>query len=151
MAGHREIIGRIDGVLEKQGLPPVRLETVIPQEKGKSGVSGEYVVDAFGSVLVEIAETRKDLVVLDADLAADCRLRSFEKAFPDRFIENGIAEQDMVSMAGGLALQGFLPVVNTFAAFLASRANRADLHQRRRGDKDHLCVSLCGTDPRRAR
>jgi len=47
----------------------------------------------------------------------------FKRAFPDRFVENGIAEQDMVSAAGGLALQGALPVVNSFGCFLASRAN----------------------------
>jgi transketolase len=61
--------------------------------------------------------------VLDADLAADCRVRDFELTYPERFIENGIAEQDMVSMAGGLARHGLLPVVNSFASFLASRAN----------------------------
>jgi transketolase len=61
--------------------------------------------------------------VIDADLAADCRVRAFELEHPDRFIEDGIAEQDMVSLAGGLALQGFLPVCNSFASFLASRAN----------------------------
>ena len=83
----------------------------------------EYVCDAYGQTLLEISAKRKDLVVLDADLASDCRIRSIEIKYPDRFIENGIAEQDMVSMAGGLARQGFLPVVNTFASFLASRAN----------------------------
>jgi transketolase len=56
-------------------------------------------------------------------LSADCGLRLFENAFPQRFIESGIAEQDMVSTAGGLALQGLLPVVNSFGVFLASRAN----------------------------
>jgi len=81
------------------------------------------VVNSFGEALVEVGARRKDLVVLDADLSADCGLRPFELAFPDRFIENGIAEQDMVSTAGGLALQGFLPVVNSFGVFLASRAN----------------------------
>jgi transketolase len=85
--------------------------------------SSEYVVDAYGKALVKMGEMRKDLVVLDADLSSDCRLRYFENAYPDRFIENGIAEQDMVSMAGGLAKMGFLPVVNSFASFLASRAN----------------------------
>ena len=50
------------------------------------------------------------------------RYRSLgENAYPDRFIENGIAEQDMVSAAGGLARMGLLPVVNTFANFLAAR------------------------------
>ena len=61
--------------------------------------------------------------MLDGDLAADCRVRAFEEKYPERFIENGIAEQDMVSMAGGLARTGLLPVVNSFASFLASRAN----------------------------
>jgi len=62
-------------------------------------------------------------VVLDADLIADCRLKAFQAKYPERLIENGIAEQDMVSMAGGLALAGLLPVVNTFASFLSARAN----------------------------
>ncbi len=83
----------------------------------------EFVADAYGAALVELAKERQDIVVLDADLAADCRVRQFELTFPDRFIECGIAEQDMVSMAGGLARQGLLPVVNSFASFLTSRAN----------------------------
>jgi transketolase len=83
----------------------------------------EYVADAYGQALVELAAQRSDIVVLDGDLAADCRVRAFEETYPERFIENGIAEQDMVSMAGGLASQGLLPVVNSFASFLASRAN----------------------------
>lgn len=86
-------------------------------------VSNEYVVEAYGQALVELAPRFPNLVVLDADLSSDCRLRAFEQQFPDRFIENGIAEQDMVSMAGGLARLGLLPVVNSFAAFLAARAN----------------------------
>ena len=77
----------------------------------------------YGHTLLELAGTNPQLVVLDGDLASDCRVRAFELAHPARFIENGIAEQDMVSMAGGLARQGLLPVVNSFASFLASRAN----------------------------
>lgn len=87
------------------------------------GVSNEYVAQAYGEALVELAPQRPDMVVLDGDLAADCCVRAFELAFPERFIENGIAEQDMVSMAGGLARQGLLPVVNSFASFLSARAN----------------------------
>lgn len=83
----------------------------------------EFVADSYGVTLVELAKERSDIVVLDADLAADCRVRQFELTYPDRFIECGIAEQDMVSMAGGLARQGLLPVVNSFASFLTSRAN----------------------------
>ncbi|MEW5724394.1 MAG: transketolase C-terminal domain-containing protein [Thermodesulfobacteriota bacterium] len=122
-AGHNELVARINGRLAEAGLDPLDLEAITPPAKEKSGVSGEYVAEAYGKALIEIAAERRDLVVLDADLAADCRVREFELKFPERFLENGIAEQDMVSTAGGLARQGFLPVVNSFAAFLASRAN----------------------------
>jgi len=61
--------------------------------------------------------------VLDGDLADDCCVREVEERFPEHFLEHGIAEQDMVSTAGGLARQGFLPVVNSFASFLSARAN----------------------------
>jgi transketolase len=81
------------------------------------------VTEAYGEALVDLAKTNKKFVVLDGDLSADCKLRNFEKTYPDRFIENGIAEQDMVSMAGGLARMGLIPIVNTFANFLSARAN----------------------------
>ncbi len=86
-------------------------------------MSDEFVSKAYGRELVELAATRPALVVLDADLSADCKVRDFELTYTDRFIEHGIAEQDMVSMAGGLARHGLLPVVNSFANFLAARAN----------------------------
>ncbi len=89
----------------------------------KPGVSSEYVVEAYGKALLEIGMYHPEIIVLDADLSSDCRLRSFENNINEQFIENGIAEQDMVSMAGGLARIGLLPVVNSFASFLASRAN----------------------------
>ena len=88
-----------------------------------SQATDEYVAEAYGRALLELAEIHPGLVVLDGDLASDCRVRAFELAHPARFVENGIAEQDMVSMAGGLARQGLLPVVNSFASFLSSRAN----------------------------
>lgn len=122
-AAHREVLLRIQGQLAALGLDPLVTEDVTPEGKGKSSVSPEYVVGAYGERLVELGATRRDLVVLDADLAADCRVRDFEQRYPERFIEMGIAEQDMVSTAAGLASQGMLPVVNSFASFLASRAN----------------------------
>ncbi len=122
-AAYDEIVRRIRAGFENMQLPQLILEETDPPAKKGNGVSREYVAEAFGQALVEIAGRHPELVVLDADLAADCRVRAFEERFPERFIENGIAEQDMVSTAGGLALQGLLPVVNTFAAFLAARAN----------------------------
>jgi transketolase len=63
------------------------------------------------------------VVVMDADLEPDCGLTAFKTAFPDRFFQCGIAEQDMVSMATGLSAGGFIPIVHSFAAFLCRRAN----------------------------
>jgi transketolase len=122
-AGHKEIICRLNERLAAVRLAPLKLDDVTPPAAGASGVAREFVAEAYGQALVDLAPHHPELVVLDGDLAADCRVRTFEKTYPDRFIECGIAEQDMVSMAGGLARLGFLPVVNTFASFLAARAN----------------------------
>lgn len=92
-------------------------------EAAEAKVTEEFVSRVYGEALLEVGGPREDVVVLDGDLSADCKIRGFETTHPDRFIENGIAEQDMVSMAGGLARHGFIPVVNTFANFLAARAN----------------------------
>ena len=120
---YEQLAERLNGRLGELGLEPLALRDVTPEDKAASGVTDEFVARAFGQALVEIGARRKDLVVLDGDLAADCRIRGFEEAYPERFIENGIAEQDMVSTAGGLARMGLLPVVNSFASFLAARAN----------------------------
>lgn len=89
-----------------------------PASAAKSAtVSAVSTGEAFGDALCRQAEKVPNLVVLDADLEKPCRLRAFAERFPDRFLEMGISEQDMVSTAGGLALAGRLPVVNTYAAF----------------------------------
>ena len=72
----------------------------------------------FGRHLAQRAIHDARIILLDADLEKSCRLTDFARNCPDRFIEMGIAEQDMVSCAGGLALRGKIPVVNTFTAFL---------------------------------
>ncbi|MFZ1279255.1 MAG: 1-deoxy-D-xylulose-5-phosphate synthase N-terminal domain-containing protein, partial [Ignavibacteriaceae bacterium] len=120
--GLSELSESINSLAEKIRL---KIQTPINETEGKpiTKLDKEFVTEAYGDTLVEIAKTNKKLVVLDGDLSADCKLRKFEKAYPDRFIENGIAEQDMVSTAGGLARMGLIPVVNTFASFLAARAN----------------------------
>lgn len=99
----------------------------IPQNEAPGKISSkgktEFVKEAFGEALYEIAKTNDKVVVIDGDLSADCGLRKFEYAYPDRFIENGIAEQDMVSTAGGMARMGLIPVVSSFSSFLSARAN----------------------------
>jgi transketolase len=83
----------------------------------------EKLVLAYGDELLEIARSRPDIVVMDADLLSDCGIEAFKAELPARFIECGIAEQHMVSAAGGMALSGMLPVVHSFACFLTTRAN----------------------------
>lgn len=123
--GYKEILDKINNRLDEFGIETISLKVIETREKGRVKLKdvAEKVVNAYGEALVELGNKRNDIVVLDADLSEDCGLRMFENAFPERFVENGIAEQDMVSMAGGLALQGFLPIVNSFGVFLASRAN----------------------------
>lgn len=124
-AGFSEIRERINKLTKDHKIDPIKVEIIETREKKRVALkdTAEKVVKAYGEALVELGEKYKEIVVIDADLSADCGLKEFEERFPDRFMENGIAEQDMVSMAGGLALQGFLPIVNSFGAFLASRAN----------------------------
>ena len=124
-AAYNELVEKINQRLEALGLETVSTQLLETREKNRVRLkdTAEKVVSAYGEALVEIGAERRDVIVLDADLSADCGLRLFENAYPERFIENGIAEQDMVSAAGGLALHGFLPIVNSFGVFLASRAN----------------------------
>jgi transketolase len=101
----------------------------------------------LGARRVEALGQRPDLVVLDADLASDCRIRAVELERPSRFVEVGIAEQDLVSMAAGLARQGLLPVVNSFAAFLAARANEQIYNQASEGTKVVYALHYAGLIP----
>ena len=143
------------------GLSPLALETAEPETavRGLEGepesgagsrgvaVSDEYVVEAYGDALLELAAQRDDLVVLDADLASDCRVRAFELAYPERFFQSGIAEQDMVSTAAGMARHGLLPVVNSFASFLASRANEQIYNQASERSKVLYALHYAGLIP----
>jgi len=121
--GLAELTENINNISDKLGIGKIQIPENKSENKPITKLDKEFVTEAYGEALVEIAKTNKKLVLLDGDLSADCKLRNFEKTYPDRFIENGIAEQDMVSMAGGLARMRLIPVVNTFASFLAARAN----------------------------
>ena len=143
--------------LEPPALEPVEDEGAVRGLEGepesgagarvRSAVTDEYVVEAYGETLLELGAERDDLIVLDADLASDCRTRAFELAYPDRFVQCGIAEQDMVSTAAGMARHGLLPVVNSFAAFLASRANEQIYNQASEGSKVLYALHYAGLIP----
>lgn len=78
--------------------------------------------EAYGAALVEFGAKYENLVVLDADLAAATKTGMFKKAFPDRFFDCGIAENNMMGVAAGLALSGKIPFASSFAMFAAGRS-----------------------------
>lgn len=77
---------------------------------------------SYGEALAELGKKNENIVVLDADLSNATKTNIFAKQFPDRFIDVGIAEQNLMGMAAGLATYGKLPYVSTFAVFAAGRA-----------------------------
>src|SRR5262245_57489298 len=158
-----ELAGRLDERVRAAGLEPLSREPLDVEEEPAPGslegepesgagtratrVTDEYVVDAYGAELVRLGAEHEELVVLDADLASDCRVRAFELDYPDRFVECGIAEQDMVSTAAGLARHGLLPVVNSFASFLAARANEQIYNQASEQSKVVYALHYAGLIP----
>jgi transketolase len=81
-----------------------------------------YQRDAYGATLVELGKENPDVVVLDADLSSSTRTGLFAKEFPERFFNFGVAEQNMMATAGGLASCGKTVFVSTFAIFATGRA-----------------------------
>ncbi len=82
----------------------------------------EATRNAYGRVLAELGQEREDIVVLDADLSGSTKTSLFAARFPERFFNMGIAEQNMISVAAGLALGGKIPFASTFAIFATGRA-----------------------------
>lgn len=78
--------------------------------------------ESYGNALVELGKEHDDLIVLDADLAGATKTGIFKKAFPDRHIDCGIAEADMMGIAAGLSTAGMVPFASSFAMFAAGRA-----------------------------
>lgn len=78
--------------------------------------------ESYGNALAELGKERENLVVLDADLAGATKTSVFKKVFPERHIDCGIAECNMIGIAAGLATTGLIPFASTFAMFAAGRA-----------------------------
>ena len=77
---------------------------------------------SYGEKLAELGEKNENIVVLDADLSTATKTGIFAEKFPERFINVGIAEQNMMGIAAGLSTFGKIPYVSTFAVFAAGRA-----------------------------
>jgi transketolase len=109
-AAYEELYG------EKLALPPVRKSE--PNAKG----GPEIVSKVHAKNLVKWAEGKPKVLVLSADLTSSTEIDLFREAYPDRFLSLGVAEQNMLSFAAGLAREGFIPLVHTFAVFIYRRA-----------------------------
>jgi transketolase len=125
----------------------VRFETAEVTRAPGPSPAAQQLVRAYGEALAEVAAREPRLVVLDADLYKDTGLIAFRRRFPGRFVECGIAEQDMVSQAGTLALGGLLPVVHSFACFLATRADEQIFNNATEGTRVLYTGSLAGIVP----
>jgi transketolase len=141
-----ELAERLAKRLDEVGAEPLRFEVVdLPARRAPA--APQRLIAAYERALVEAAEREPRLVALDADLRLDCGLVSFRERFPERFFECGIAEQDMVSQAGAMALAGLLPVVHSFACFLTPRAAEQVFNDASEGTKVVYHGSLAGIVP----
>ncbi|MGN7611654.1 transketolase family protein [Magnetococcales bacterium HHB-1] len=126
-------------------VPTLEVWSMLPPPKDES--KPQSLIAAYADALLMAAENNEKLVALDADLVKDCGLLPLRERFPDRFIECGIAEQDMVSQAGGLALSGLLPVAHSFACFLSTRPNEQIYNNASERTKIIYTGSLAGVLP----
>lgn len=141
-----ELKSKLDAGLTKAGLKPIALEGMdfpvrfVPKDPQK-------LVAAYGDELLKLGGERKDIVALDGDLMLDTGLIPFKDKYPERFFECGIAEMDMVSTAGGFALNGMLPIVHSFACFLSTRPNEQIYNNATEHTKVIYAGSLAGVVP----
>lgn len=98
--------------------------------------------DSYGNTLVALGAENKNIVVMDADLAGATKTGMFKAAYPDRFFDCGIAEQNMAGTAAGMAAMGLVPFISTFAMFAAGRAFEVI---RNSIGYPHLNVKICAT------
>jgi transketolase len=119
----QELLDGINGRASGLGGQSIEIETINRPAAAAPPAKTTGLFGAYTEALLAAAARRPELVALDADLIKDMGLIPFAERHPDRFFECGIAEQDMVSMAGGMALSGVLPVVHSFSCFLSTRPN----------------------------
>ena len=146
VAGVKELQASTERLLANLGLGSLATETRTRNPRREPRKT-DNLVAAYSQALLDQAERNPRVIVLDADLVKDCGLVPFARKYPKRFVECGIAEQDMVSMACGMAHVGALPIVHSFACFLAARPNEQIYNQCSEGSKVIYVGSLAGLLP----
>lgn len=141
------LLARSNSRLEALNSSELQVETALRGVKPTAPSEPQKMVGAYSSALLKAAARDDQIVALNADLVLDTGLIPFRDAYPDRFVECGIAEQDMVSQAGGMALKGLVPAVHSFACFLSTRPNEQIYNNATEKTKIIYVGSLAGVLP----
>jgi transketolase len=142
----QELIDRLNERFDALSLPRPEMETV-ERPAAPAAPKPEKLIAAYAPALKAVMDDHAEAVVLDCDLLVDTGQLPTKEAHPKRFVECGIAEMDMVSMAGGLALSGNLPICHSFACFLATRPNEHIYNNATERTKVVYVASLAGVLP----
>lgn len=140
-------------LLASINLLSTELQIVIPKpvevnaDPIRISTESEKMIPGYSEAILNLARSNSRIVALDADLVLDTGLIPFKNEFPDRFVECGIAEQDMVSQAGTMALGGLIPIVHSFACFLTTRASEQIYNNCSQSSKVIYVGSLAGLLP----
>lgn len=141
-----ELNTSVNSELIKLGLNSIELENILrPEITIQEGL--HKMIPFYSEALIQLGKNNPKIIALDADLILDTGLIDFKKELPGQFLECGIAEQDMVSQAGGMALRGMIPVVHSFACFLSSRPNEQIYNNATENTKIIYVGSLTGLIP----
>ena len=145
-SGVQELLDKVNRALSRVGAGRLALESVEPAIKAGTAPT-KRLIPAYTEALLAAAAKDDRIVALDADLILDTGLIPFKEKFPGRFVECGIAEMDMVSQAGGMALQGLIPVCHSFSCFLSTRPNEQIYNNATERTKVLYVGSLAGLIP----
>ena len=144
--GAQELLDHVNRALSRIGVARLSLESVEPPAKAAPGTT-KRLIPAYTEALLARAAKDDRIIGLDADLVLDTGLIPFKEKFPDRFVECGIAEMDMVSQAGGMALEGLIPICHSFGCFLSTRPNEQIYNNATERTKVLYVGSLAGLIP----
>jgi transketolase len=140
-----ELLTATASILRRHGLASLDLNSEPVPRRARPSVPGLPV--SYGQALTARAAADDRIVALDADLMVDTGLEPFASRFADRYFQCGIAEQDMVSLAGGLASRGLVPFVHSFSCFLHARPNEQIYNNATEGRRVVYVGSLAGLLP----
>ncbi|MFO0548352.1 MAG: transketolase C-terminal domain-containing protein [Polyangiaceae bacterium] len=142
-----ELVAAVRRRWEAHGLPTLALETTERPAVKPPAKPPQRLIGAYSDALLATVKANPKVMVLDADLMVDTGQKPSRDACPDQFLECGIAEMDMVSQAGGMALRGLIPICHSFACFMPTRANEHIYNNATEHTKVVYVASLAGCLP----